>query len=70
VAQYTQAWSDCWNTTFGVEKPDIYVDVNSGGNTSASTLTRTPDLGLNTRYELAGFGHFQFSTLIRDLGPG
>jgi hypothetical protein len=27
-----------------------------------------PDLGFNTRYEQAGFGHLQFSTLFRDLG--
>ena len=68
VAQYTHAWSDNWNTTFGVEEPDIYVDVNTGGNTNATSLTRMPDLGFNTRYEKAGFGHLQFSTLFRNLG--
>jgi hypothetical protein len=68
VAQYTHAWNDNWNTTFGVEKPDIYVDVNSGPNPDGSTLTRMPDLGFNTRYEKAGLGHLQFSTMFRDLG--
>jgi hypothetical protein len=68
VAQYTHAWSDNWNTTFGVEKPDIYVDVNSGGNVNAVQRTRLPDLGFNTRYEQEGFGHLQFSTMLRDLG--
>ena len=68
VAQYTYAWNDNWNTTFGVEEPDIFADVNSGGNTNASQLTRMPDLGFNTRYEKAGFGHLQFSTLFRDIG--
>jgi hypothetical protein len=68
VAQYTYAWNDNWNTTFGVEKPDIFSDVNSGGNTNSSQLTRMPDLGFNTRYEKAGLGHLQFSTLFRDLG--
>jgi hypothetical protein len=68
VAQYTLVWNDNWNTTFGVEKPDIFSDVNSGGNTNSSKLTRMPDLGFNTRYEKAGFGHLQFSTLFRDLG--
>jgi hypothetical protein len=68
VAQYTHAWNDNWNTTFGLEKPDIFVDVNSGGNTDAVQRTRIPDLGFNTRYEKAGFGHFQFSTIFRDLG--
>lgn len=44
------------------------VNANSGGNTSAYTLTRTPDFGFNTRFEKSGFGHIQFSTLIRELG--
>ena len=70
VAQYTHAWSDNWNTTFGVEEPDIFVDLASGGNPAlaSSTLTRMPDLGFNTRYEKSGFGHLQFSTLFRNLG--
>jgi hypothetical protein len=68
VAQYTVAWSDNWNTTFGVEKPDIYVDANSGGNTNSFQRTRIPDLGFNTRYEQAGLGHLQFSAMFRDLG--
>jgi len=68
VAQYTWAWNDNWNTTFGIEKPDIYVDTDSGPHAGGSTVTRMPDLGFNTRYEQAGFGHLQFSTLFRDLG--
>jgi hypothetical protein len=68
VAQYTYAWNDNWNTTFGVEKPDILVDVNSGPNAGGSTLSRMPDLGFNTRFEKEGFGHLQFSALFRDLG--
>jgi hypothetical protein len=68
VAQYTYAWSDIWNTTLGVEKADIYVDGDSGPNPGGSTLTRMPDFGFNTRYEKAGFGHLQFSTMFRDLG--
>jgi len=68
VAQYTVAWNDNWNTTFGVEEPDIFVDVNSGPNHGTNTLTRMPDLGFNTRYENENFGHLQFSTMFRDLG--
>ena len=68
VAQYTHAWSDNWNTTFGIEKPDIFVDTDSGPNAGGSSLTRMPDLGFNTRYEKEGLGHLQFSTLFRDLG--
>jgi len=68
VAQYTVAWNDNWNTTFGIEKPDIFVDLNSGPNPGTTTLTRMPDLGFNTRYEKADFGHLQFSTIFRDIG--
>src|SRR6516164_7465501 len=68
VAQYTAAWNDNWNTTFGVEKPDIFVDLNSGPNPGTTTLTSMPDLGFNTRYEKEGFGHLQFSTIFRDIG--
>jgi hypothetical protein len=68
VAQYTYAWNENWNTTFGVEKPDTFIDVNSGPNPGVSTLTRVPDLGFNTRFEKEGFGHVQFSTMFRDLG--
>jgi hypothetical protein len=68
VAQYTHAWNENWNSTFGVEKPDIFVDLNSGPNPGTTQLTAMPDLGFNTRYEKEGLGHFQFSTIFRDLG--
>jgi hypothetical protein len=68
VAQYTYAWNKNWNTTFGVEKPDIFVDLNSGPNPGTTMLTAMPDLGFNTRYEKEGLGHLQFSTMFRDIG--
>ena len=68
VAQYTYAWNDNWNTTIGVEKPDIFVDLNSGPNAGGNQLTAMPDLGFNTRYEKESLGHMQFSTLFRDIG--
>jgi hypothetical protein len=68
VAQYTHAWSENWNATYGVEKPDIYVDTASGPNAGGSQITAMPDLGLNVRYEKADFGHLQFSGTVRDLG--
>ena len=64
----TYAWNDSWNSTFGVEKPDIFVDTDSGPNPGGNMLTRIPDLGFNTRFEKADFGHLQFSTMFRDLG--
>jgi hypothetical protein len=68
VAQYTASWNENLDTTFGVEKPDIYTDLNSGPNPGGNSLMRMPDLGFNTRYEKAGLGHLQFSTLFRDIG--
>jgi hypothetical protein len=68
VGQYTYAWNEHWNTTLGVEKPDIFVDLDSGPHAGGTTLTRIPDLGFNTRYEKAGLGHVQLSTLFRDVG--
>jgi hypothetical protein len=68
VMQYTLSHDNNWNTTFGVEKPDIYVDTNSGPYKGGRQLTRWPDLGLNTRFEQSGFGHLQFSGTIRQLG--
>ena len=60
--------SENWNTTLGVEKPDIFVDLELGHGTS--TLTPMPDLGFNTRYEQAGLGHMQFSALFRQSRKG
>lgn len=68
VAQYTHAWTDNWNSTFGVEKPDIYVDTASGPNAGGNQLTRMPDFAFNTRFEKSDFGHIQFSATARDLG--
>ena len=42
VAQYTYAWNENWNTTFGVEKPDIFVDMDSGPNAGSSSSRACP----------------------------
>jgi hypothetical protein len=68
VVQYTQSLNKDWNITYGVEKPDIYVDTNSGPRAPGRQLTRMPDFAVNSRYEKAGFGHLQFSGTLRDLG--
>jgi hypothetical protein len=68
VAQYTHAWNENWNATYGVEKPDIYVDTASGPNAGGSQITAMPDVGMNLRYEKSDFGHLQFSGTLRDLG--
>jgi hypothetical protein len=67
VAQYTQVVNDNWNITYGVEHPDVYVDVNSGPHAGGYQYTSLPDFAMNTRFEKAGFGHLQFSGTLRDL---
>jgi hypothetical protein len=66
VAQYKTSLADQWNMTFGVEKPDLYVDTT--GDDSASLDTRMPDLGANLRWEDAKRGHLQLSGTVRDIG--
>ncbi len=68
VLHYTQVWNENWNTTYGIEEPDIYVDTNSGPHAGGYQTTRMPDFAINTRYEKAGFGHIQFSGTLRELG--
>jgi hypothetical protein len=61
VAQFTHAFSDCWNGTIGIEDPDFYVD---GGN----NLSRIPDFAFNTRFVNEKWGHLQLSTIFREIG--
>jgi hypothetical protein len=68
VAQYTHSFNENWNATYGIEKPDIYVDTASGPHAGGSQFTYLPDLGMNLRYEKADFGHLQFSGTVRGLG--
>ncbi len=66
LIQYKRAFTDSLNMTFGIEAPDIYVDTS--GDPTASTHRRMPDLGFNLRWEPAGKGHMQFSTIFRSVG--
>jgi hypothetical protein len=66
LVHYTQKMSENWNATFGVEKPDIYVDTT--GKSDATLDTPMPDLGANVRWESADAGHMQLSAIVRDIG--
>lgn len=61
VAKFTHAFNDSWNATLGIEKPDFFVD-------APRKLTRIPDIAINARYEDTKWGHFQVSTMLRELG--
>jgi len=66
LLHYTYKISDSTNITFGIEDPDIFVDLSGEGN--ATTNTQMPDLGFNFRWEPKGIGHMQFSTIFRSVG--
>ena len=66
VVHYKQPINDNWHATFGMEKPDIYVDTT--GDDSASLDTPIPDLGANVRWEDAEAGHMQLSGIVRGIG--
>jgi hypothetical protein len=66
LVHYKHTLDENWNATFGVEKPDIYVDTT--GDDAATLDSPMPDLGANLRWESADTGHMQFSAIVRDIG--
>ncbi|WP_018968979.1 DcaP family trimeric outer membrane transporter [Rubritalea marina] len=66
VAHYTHSYNENWNSTFGIEQPDFYVDLPSSDGSLKQT--RMPDFTFNTRWENAKWGHVQASTILRDIG--
>jgi hypothetical protein len=66
LVHYKMPINQNWNATFGVEKPDIYVDTT--GDDTATLDTPIPDLGANLRWESSGLGHMQFSAIVRSIG--
>jgi hypothetical protein len=66
LVHYKHALNDNWNATFGVEKPDIYVDTT--GDETATQDKPIPDLGANLRWESSDLGHMQLSAIVRDIG--
>ena len=65
VVHYIAALGKNWNATFGIEKPDVFID--NSFDTSAQTTTKVPDYGANVRWEKAG-SHVQISAMGRNAG--
>jgi hypothetical protein len=65
LVHYKQSISDGWTATYGIEKPDFYVD--DAGIETAGTDTPMPDIGANLRWE-GDAGHLQLSAIVRDIG--
>ena len=65
VVQYKTAFGTNWNATFGIEKPDIYLD--NSFDTTAQLTTKIPDIGANVRWEGNG-SHVQISGIVRSVG--
>ena len=55
-----------WQLNVSVEKPSSEVDTT--GDPTAVSVNRAPDIGLNTRWEEASFGHVQLAAIGRVLG--
>jgi hypothetical protein len=63
--RYQLAVSKEWYLNFGIEKPIPQIDNNTDEN--METIKRYPDVGVNARWERAGVGHVQLSSVVRDL---
>ncbi|MEZ5990187.1 MAG: DcaP family trimeric outer membrane transporter [Planctomycetota bacterium] len=66
VIHYIVPFDDAWNATFGLEKPDLYLDTSF--DPTAFLVTKAPDVGANLRWEEEGVGHMQLSGILRSLG--
>jgi hypothetical protein len=66
LVHYKKSLAESWSATFGVEKPDIYIDTT--GKDDAVLDTPMPDLGANLRWDSADAGHMQFSAIVRNIG--
>ncbi len=55
-----------WQINASVEKPSSEVDTS--GDPTASSVNHAPDIGVNTRWEEASFGHVQLSGIARVIG--
>ncbi|MBU0715102.1 MAG: hypothetical protein KJ964_07080 [Verrucomicrobia bacterium] len=55
-----------WQVNASLEKPSSEVDTT--GDPTAVPVNRAPDIGLNTRWEDASFGHVQLAAIVRVLG--
>ncbi|MCG2661256.1 MAG: DcaP family trimeric outer membrane transporter [Kiritimatiellae bacterium] len=55
-----------WQINVSVEKPSSEVDTT--GDPTAVPVNRAPDIGLNTRWEEASFGHVQLAAMGRIIG--
>jgi hypothetical protein len=65
LVRYQLAVSKEWYLNFGIEKPIPQIDNNTDEN--METIKRYPDVGVNARWERAGVGHVQLSSVVRDL---
>jgi hypothetical protein len=54
-----------WYLNFGIEKPTPQIDNSNIDN--LETVKRWPDVSINARWERAGVGHLQLSSIVRDL---
>ncbi len=67
TVRYELALDDHWHMNFGLQQPASDID-NEGPEEGASPNNQAPDGGFNIRWEDEKWGHFQFATILRDVG--
>jgi hypothetical protein len=65
LVRYQLSVSKEWQMNFGLEKPTPQIDDSIDPN--SETIKRWPEFGINARWERAGVGHVQLSSIVREL---
>lgn len=69
LVHYQMAFGDDWELTFGLENPEIYVDLSTAATPAANQArSKGPDGGFNVRWTPGDLGHVQLSTIFRSVG--
>jgi hypothetical protein len=66
LARYMLALNEEWQLNFGIEQPESEIDTSIDPN--AAGVNRSPDIGMNARWEKKDVGHVQLAIMGRHLG--
>ncbi len=66
TVRYLLPLNEHWQINFGVQQPASEVD--NTGLADVSSADHAPDGGFNIRWEDSKVGHFQFATILRQVG--
>jgi hypothetical protein len=66
LARFLLPLNEEWQLNFGIEQPGSEIDTSI--DPAASGVNRSPDIGMNARWERKDTGHVQLAVMGRDLG--